>query len=461
MFKKVLIANRGEIALRVIRACKELGIETVTVHSTEDVDQLHVKLSDYSYCIGPARASDSYLNIPSIVTVAVETGCDALHPGYGFLSENPEFVKVLEDLDIKFIGPSAQTIMDMGDKAKAREMMIANGVPVVPGSDSEVDTVEEAKKIAKEIGYPILVKASRGGGGKGMRRIYSEEELEEGYLSAKQEAAASFGSDGVYIEKLVIDPKHIEFQILRDNFGNAVHLGERHCSIQRRNQKLIEESPAKGMSEELRAQMGEAAIKAAIASNYQNAGTVEFILDRDGNYYFIEMNTRLQVEHPVTEMIAGVDLVKEQLRIAAGLRLNYKQEDIKLDGYAMEVRVNSEDPVQNFMPSTGTIDFFFGPGGFNTRFDTYLFNGVSISPYYDSMLGKIIVKGATRLEAIRKMRRAIEETIISGITTNLAYQYSILHVNEFIRGDYDTGFIPKYHDEIIEWINRIEETDER
>lgn len=461
MFKKVLIANRGEIALRIIQACKELGIETVTVHSTEDKDQLHVKLADYSYCIGPAKATESYLNIPSIVTVAVESGCDALHPGYGFLSENPEFVEVLEDLGIKFIGPSAKTIMDMGDKAKARDLMIANGVPVVPGSDGEVETIEEAKKIAAEIGYPILIKASRGGGGKGMRRVFEEENLEEGFLSAKQEAAAAFGHDGVYIEKLIIDPKHIEFQILRDSYGNTVHLGERHCSIQRRNQKLIEESPAKGMTGELREEIGLAAINAAVASEYENAGTVEFVLDSDNNYYFIEMNTRLQVEHPVTEMVTGIDIVKEQFRIAAGLKLSVTQDEVRFDGHAIEVRVNSENAVQNFMPSIGTIDFLFVPGGFNTRFDTYLYNGATISPYYDSMLGKIIVKGSSRLDAIRKMRRAIEETIISGIETNLAYQYTILHINEFIRGDYDTGFITKYHDEIIDWINRIEETDER
>ncbi len=461
MFKKVLIANRGEIALRIIQACKELGIETVTVHSTEDKDQLHVKLADYSYCVGPAKATESYLNIPSIVTVAVESGCDALHPGYGFLSENPEFVAVLEDLGIKFIGPSAKTIMDMGDKSKARDLMIANGVPVVPGSDGEVETIEEAKEIAAKIGYPVLIKASRGGGGKGMRRVFEEENLEEGFFSAKQEAGAAFGHDGVYIEKLIIDPKHIEFQILRDSYGNTVHLGERHCSIQRRNQKLIEESPAKGMTSELREAIGTAAINAAIASEYENAGTVEFVLDRDNNFYFIEMNTRLQVEHPVTEMVTGIDIVKEQFRIAAGLKLSMTQEEVRFDGHSIEVRVNSENPVQNFMPSIGSIDFLFVPGGFNTRFDTYLYNGATISPYYDSMLGKIIVKGSSRLDAIRKMRRAIEETIISGIETNLAYQYTILHINEFIRGDYDTGFVPKYHEEIIDWINRIEVTDER
>ncbi len=461
MFKRVLIANRGEIALRIIRACKELGIETVTVHSTEDADQLHVKLADYSFCIGGPKSYESYLNIPAIVTVALELGCDALHPGYGFLSENPEFVRILEDLGIKFIGPSADTITAMGDKAVARRMMENCGVPVGPGSAGEGGSVAEAAEVCKEIGYPVLIKASRGGGGKGMRRVFSEEELESELQAAKREAKASFNDDGVYIEKLILNPKHIEVQILRDARGNTIHLGERHCSIQRRNQKMIEEAPAKGVSDELRAKMGEAAIKAAIASNYENAGTVEFILDKEGHFYFIEMNTRIQVEHPVTEMVTGVDLVKEQVRIAAGLKLSKTQDEIVLSGHAIEVRVNGENPLMNFMPSTGKIDFFFGPGGFNTRFDTYLFNGAKISPHYDSMLGKIIVKGETRLEAIKKMRRAIEETIISGIRTNLGYQYSILFIGAFIRGEYDTGFIAEHNDEIIEWINRIEGLDVR
>ncbi|MDO5690607.1 MAG: acetyl-CoA carboxylase biotin carboxylase subunit [Tissierellia bacterium] len=461
MFKRVLIANRGEIALRIIRACKEMGIETVAVHSTEDADQIHVKLSDYSVCIGGPRSFESYLNMAAIVTVALKSGCDALHPGYGFLSENPEFVRVLQDLDIKFIGPSADTIASMGDKSVARQLMIDNDVPVVPGSDGEVETLEEAELVCNQIGYPVLIKASRGGGGKGMRKVFAPEELENEFFAAKREAQASFDDEGVYIEKLIINPKHIEVQILRDQFGNTIHLGERQCSVQRRNQKMIEEAPAKGVTEQMRKQMGDAAIKAAEASNYENAGTVEFILDEKDNFYFIEMNTRIQVEHPVTEMVTGVDLVKEQIRIASGLKLSKTQEEIQIDGHAIEVRVNGENPMMNFMPSTGHIDFFFGPGGFNTRFDTYLYNGAKVSPHYDSMLGKIIVKGETRLEAIRRMRRAIEETFISGIHTNLGYQYAILFTYDFIRGDYNTGFIEEHNEEIIEMINRIEDINGR
>lgn len=460
MFKRLLIANRGEIAIRIIRACKELGIETVTVHSEEDAGSLHTKLSDYSYCIGPARSDKSYLNTQAIITVAAETGCDALHPGYGFLSENPEFVKVIEDLGIKFIGPSADSIAQMGDKQIAREIMEKNGVPTVPGSDGELGNLEEAFEVAESIGYPVLLKASRGGGGKGMREVFEPEDMEAAFLAAKQEALASCGSDALYMEKLIIKPKHVEFQILRDSFGNTVHLGDRHCSIQRRNQKMVEEGPSPFLSEELREEMGEVSKRAAIASGYENAGTVEYILDDEDNYYFIEMNTRLQVEHGVSEMVTGVDIVKEQIRIAAGLKLSVEQEDVKIDGHCIEIRVNAENPVQNFMPSTGTIDFLFTPGGFNTRFDSFLHQGAKVSPFYDSMLGKILVKGKTRLEAIRMMRRAIEETIIEGVHTNLAYQYSILFIRDFIKGDYNTSFIQEHNATIMEWIRDIEEIGE-
>lgn len=459
MFKKVLIANRGEVALRIIRTCKELGIETVTIHSEEDKEQLHVKLSDYSYCIGKANASNSYLNIPSIITIALKTNCDAIHPGYGFLAENFEFVKVLEDLGIKFIGPSSKTIKLMGDKIEARKLMKKNNIPVIPGSFNNITSLDEAIKICKQIGYPVLIKSTFGGGGRGMRKVFSEEELKTAFYSAKQEAMSAFGNDNLYIEKLILNPKHIEFQILRDSFGNTVHLFERHCSIQRKNQKMIEEAPYKNLDNELRKKMGDTAVKIANICNYENAGTVEFILDGN-NFYFMEMNTRLQVEHPITEMITNIDIVKEQIKISNGIKLNLKQEDIKIEGHSIEVRINSENPLNNFSPSTGYVDFLFCLQGFNVRFDTYLFNGAKISPFYDSMIGKIIVKGSNRLEAIRKMRTTIENTIISGIDTNLSYQYGILHTNDFIRGDYNTNFIEKHHEEILNWINKIEEINE-
>lgn len=457
MFKKILIANRGEIALRILRSCKELGIKVVTVYSEADKDQLHVKLADESYCIGPARSQHSYLNVSNLLTVATETGCEAIHPGYGFLSENPEFATIVEDLGITFIGPSAHTIQTMGDKAAARKLMIANDIPVVPGSEDVVNSVDEAKQIAEEMGYPVLIKASRGGGGKGMRRVDTPEELEAKFISASEEAKKAFGDGSVYIEKLILGPRHVEVQVLRDNFGNAVHLGERHCSIQRSHQKMIEEAPYTKLTPEKRKEMGEVAVKVAHACDYRNAGTVEFLFDENGDFYFIEMNTRLQVEHPVTEMITGIDLVKEQLRIATGLPLKISQDDIQFDGHAIEVRVNAEDVSKNFMPSTGTVTYLLTPGGFDTRFDSYLYQGAEISPFYDSMIGKIIVKGKTRLEAIRKMRRAIEECIVHGVTTNLPYQYSILHRNDFLRNTYDTGFVEKNHEAIMGWIHDVME----
>lgn len=460
MFKKVLIANRGEIAIRIIRACKELGIETVAIYSTEDEDALHVKLADEAYCVGKARSNESYLNIPSIASVAAQTGCEAVHPGYGFLSESPEFVRVLEDLNIKFIGPMAHTMELMGDKAMAKAMAIRAKVPVVPGSKGVVTTADEAEEIANTMGYPVLIKASYGGGGKGMRRANSPSEIRDAFIAASTEAKSSFGNGDVYIEKLILDPKHIEIQILRDSYGNSIHLGERHCSIQRRNQKMIEEAPYRRMSDELRQEMGEAAKRLADECDYESAGTVEYIMDENNNYYFIEMNTRAQVEHPVTEMITGVDIIKEQIKLAAGLKLSYKQEDIEIRGHAIEVRVNAENPLTGFMPSTGTIEEVFVPGGVDTRFDTSIYPGSRISPYYDSMVGKIIVKGRTRLDAIKKMRRAIEETFIEGISTNLGYQYSILHVYDFIRDIYDTGFIERNHEKIMAWIEDVESIDE-
>lgn len=448
MIKRVLVANRGEIAVRIIRACKEMGIETVAVYSEEDQDQLYVSLADYSYCIGPAKSTESYLNMKAIVSVALASKCDALHPGYGFLSENPEFVNLLEENNIKFIGPSAQSINKMGDKAEARKLMMSNQVPVTPGSDDEIESLEEAKEIAADLGYPILIKASRGGGGKGMRRADCEDELKDAFYGAKQEAKSAFGEDGVYIEKLILNPKHIEIQILRDSHGNSIHLGERHCSIQRRNQKMIEEAPYINMTEDLREEMGQAAINAAEACDYENAGTIEFIMDDDNNYYFMEMNTRLQVEHPVTEMVTDFDIVKEMIRIACGEELSISQGDVKICGHSIEVRMNSEDPLMDFMPSSGIAEFVHLPQGFNTRVDSYLFIGAKVSPYYDSMLGKIIVKGQDREEAIEKMKSAIEETKIDGIKTNLPYQMAILETEDFIGGDYDTGFIEDNKDQI-------------
>lgn len=455
MLKRVLIANRGEIAIRIIRSCRELGIETVSVYSTVDKDQLHVLMADYSICIGGPRSQDSYLNVDNILTAAIEMNCDGIHPGYGFMSENPNFARLVEENEMKFIGPAGDIIELMGEKSKARDLMKANGVPTVPGSEGIIKSFDEALEIAEKIGYPVLIKASSGGGGRGMRAVFSKDKLKDAYNSAKSEAMQAFGNDEVYLEKLILNPKHIEFQILADRHGNVVHLGERECSIQRKNQKMIEESPSIFLSNSLREEMGQVAIKAAKACNYENAGTVEFIVDKEGNYYFIEMNTRIQVEHPVTEMVTGVDLLREQLRIASGLKLPFKQEDIKLRGHAIEVRVNAENPLEEFKPNVGKVDFFFQPGGFSTRFDTFLFSDCEVSPFYDSMLGKIIVHGDTRLEAIRRMRRAIEETIISGITTNLGIQYAILHDPVFLRGNYSTAYIEERLEYLLEQIKVI------
>lgn len=451
MFRRILIANRGEIAVRIIRACIEMNIETVAVYSTADKECLHVKLATQAVCIGPAKAADSYLNMKSILTAAVETNCDAIHPGFGFLSENSEFARLCEECNIKFIGPKADVIDAMGNKAMAKTMMRNGNVPVVPGSIGALKDYAEAEKIADEVGYPVLLKASAGGGGRGMRRAETREQLESAYEEAKAEARACFGNDEMYLEKLIINPRHIEFQILADEFGNVVHLGERDCSIQRKNQKLIEESPCMLLSEELRTKMGDAAVNAAKASGYTNAGTVEFVLDEKENFYFIEMNTRIQVEHGVTEMVTGIDLVKEQIRIAFHQPLTFTQDDVHLNGHAMECRINAEDPAKGFLPNSGKISFLNLPGGPGVRVDTLLYNGYETSPFYDSMMAKIIVHAPTRLEMIRRMRRALMELSTEGITTTSDFDYLILFHPDFIKGKFNVGFIEEHMEEILTW----------
>lgn len=441
MFKKILIANRGEIAVRIIRACKEMGIDTVAVYSEADREALHVMLADEAVCIGPARSKDSYLNMQNIISATVLTGATAIHPGFGFLSENSSFARMCEDCNITFIGPKADTIDLLGNKSKARETMLKAGVPVVPGSEGEVETVNDALKLASSIGYPVMIKASAGGGGKGMRAVFNEEDLEKAYNSAKAEAKAAFADDKVYIEKLIIHPKHIEFQILADSHGNVVHLGERDCSVQRRNQKMIEESPSAIMTPELRYQMGTAAVKAAKATGYVNAGTIEFLLDQSGNYYFMEMNTRIQVEHPVTEMVTGIDMIKAQIRIACGEEMSYRQENIEFRGHAIECRINAEDPSKNFMPCPGRVENVLFPGGFGVRVDSALYPGYVVPSCYDSMLAKVIAYGSDREEAIQRMKRALSELIIDGIQTNVEYQYELLEREEILTGKYHTGLI--------------------
>ena len=451
MFQRVLIANRGEIAVRIARACRELGVETVSVYSQADADALHVQLATRAVCIGPAKAADSYLNVDALLTVAKETGCDAVHPGYGFLSESAEFSDKCAEMGLRFIGPSGDVIRMMGNKSAARDLMKKHHVPVVPGSDGAVETAEEAGKIAAEIGYPVLVKASAGGGGRGMRRVDSPEEMESKFQQARAEALACFGDGQLYVEKLILNPKHIEFQILADRQGNVIHLGERDCSIQRKNQKLVEESPSKALTPELREAMGQAAVAAAKAAGYENAGTIEFVLDQEGHFYFIEMNTRIQVEHPVTEMVTGLDLVREQLRIAAGLPLSVSQEDVVLRGHALECRINAEDAAQDFRPCPGTTKFLHFPGGPGVRVDSLLYNGYEVSPFYDSLVAKVIVHAPTRLEAIRRMRRALEEMIIDGYPTTADFCHLIMYHPDFIKGQYDTGFLPAHMDELLNW----------
>ena len=450
MFRRVLIANRGEIAVRIIRACRELEIETVAVYSAADRDALHVQLATRAVCIGPARAAESYLNQAAILTAAVETGCDAVHPGYGFLSENPDFADLCAKCGLKFIGPSGDVIRQMGSKAAAKALMRRSGVPVVPGSEGAVD-LEEARRVADEVGYPVLVKASAGGGGRGMRRVDRPEDLPALFQAAQSKAVACFGNGELYVEKLILHPRHIEFQILADRHGNVIHLGERDCSIQRKNQKLVEESPSKVLTPQLREQMGAAAVAAAKAAGYENAGTIEFVVDQEGHFYFIEMNTRIQVEHPVTEMVTGLDLVREQLRIAAGLPLSVKQEEVVQQGHAIECRINAEDFKAGFRPCPGTTKFLHFPGGPGVRVDSLLYNGYAVSPYYDSLVAKVIVHAPTRLEAIRRMRRALEEMIIDGYPTTADFCHLIMYHPDFIKGQYDTGFLPAHMDELLNW----------
>ena len=451
MFQRILIANRGEIAVRILRACRELGVDTVAVYSSADADALHVQLATQAVCIGPAKAADSYLNVDALLTVARQTGCDALHPGYGFLSENAEFAQRCADLELTFIGPSGDVIRTMGNKAAARALMQSHGVPVVPGSDGPVSTAQDAQAVAEAIGYPVLVKASAGGGGRGMRRVDRPEELVAKFEEARAEALACFGDGQLYLEKLILNPRHIEFQILADRHGAVIHLGERDCSIQRRNQKLLEESPSKALTPELRERMGAAAVAAARAAGYVNAGTIEFVLAPDGQFYFIEMNTRIQVEHPVTELVTGLDLVREQIRVSAGLPLSVTQEEVLFRGHAIECRINAEDPAKGFQPCPGRIDFLHLPGGYGVRVDTGLYTGYELPPYYDSLMAKLIVYAPTRLEAIRRMRRALEELVIEGPATNTDLLHQILHHPDFVRGNYSTGFLEAHMDTLLAW----------
>lgn len=441
MFHKVLIANRGEIAVRIIRACREMGIATVAVFSEPDRDALHTQLADEAVCIGPAKGIDSYLNMENIISAAVAKKVQAIHPGFGFLAENSTFATMCRECNIQFIGPSPEVIDKMGNKSNAREMMKKADVPVIPGSDGTVDTIEDAVEIAKELGYPVMIKAAAGGGGKGIRIVKEENELKQAYESAKSETIAAFGDDKMYMEKVIEHARHIEIQILCDRFGNVVHLGERDCSLQRRNQKVLEEAPSIAISNEIREKMGDAAIRAAKTVGYENAGTIEFLYDKAGNFYFMEMNTRIQVEHPVTEMITGIDIVKEQLKIASGERLKLNQKDIVIHGHAIECRINAENPKLNFTPSPGHIDFLLMPGGMGTRIDSAIYAGCDIPPFYDSMLAKVIVHDNNRIEAIEKMRRCLHEFIIEGVTTNIEFMEEILENEKYIKGDFDTSFI--------------------
>ena len=444
MFKKVLVANRGEIAVRVIRACRELGIPTVAVYSQADAKSLHVRLATDAFCIGPAQSSESYLNIPAIISTALMSGCDAIHPGYGFMSERADFVDICAKHGIKFIGPSSDSMQKMGDKATARKTMIENNVPVTPGTDI-INSVADLKEFAKKAGYPIILKATAGGGGKGMRIVRSDDELESNMQLCQQEAEKFFGNPGIYAEKFLENPRHIEVQILADSFGNVIHLGERDCSIQRRHQKLLEEAPSPAIDEKTRQEMGAAAVRAAKAIKYEGAGTCEFLLDNDGKWYFMEMNTRVQVEHCVTEMISQVDIVREQIRVAAGKKLNYTQEDIILKGHAIECRINAEDSENGFMPCPGTIDAYLAPGGFGVRVDSHVYAGYKIPPYYDSMIGKLICWGRTRNEARRRMYQALKEYVVLGIKTTIPFHQQIVEDDVFISGEFNTGFIEDWY----------------
>ncbi|SMO34788.1 acetyl-CoA carboxylase biotin carboxylase subunit [Gracilimonas mengyeensis] len=441
MFNKILIANRGEIALRVIRTCKELGIKTVAVYSTADANSLHVKFADEAVCIGPPAGKDSYLKIPSILAAAEITNAEAIHPGYGFLSENAEFSRICQEHDIKFIGPSPDAIGKMGDKAVAKATMIANDVPVVPGSDGVVESYEDAKKVCDEIGFPVIIKASAGGGGRGMRLVMEADELEKNYKMCRNEAETAFNNPAVYIERFVTNPHHVEIQVLSDQHGNHIHLGERDCSLQRRHQKVLEESPSPLMTEELRERMGTAATNAAKAVDYEGAGTVEFLVDDDHNFYFMEMNTRIQVEHPVTEEVTGIDLIEQQIRVAAGEKLS--DEPIEFENHSIECRINAEDPEHNFRPSAGEIKVFHPPGGHGVRLDTHAYSGYRIPPHYDSMIAKLIVCAPTREQAIKKMKRALQEFIIEGVKTTIPYHIQLMDDENFINGTFDTKYLER------------------
>ena len=449
MFKKVLIANRGEIAVRIIRACREMGIQTVAVCSEADRDALHTQIADEDVCIGPAQSRDSYLNPQAILSACQVTGAEALHPGFGFLSENPTFARMCERCGITFIGPSYRSMEKMGDKAEARRTAQAAGVPVTPGSDGIVATLEEAKAAASHVGYPVLIKATAGGGGRGMRIAASAEELPSALITAKAEALACFNDDRVYVEKFVKNPRHIEIQLMADTFGHVVHLGERDCSIQRRNQKILEESPSPFMDEKLRARMGLAAVRLAESVGYIGAGTIEFLVDEQKNFYFMEMNTRIQVEHPVTEAVTGTDLVQEQILVAAGETLRFRQKDIQLSGHSIECRINAEDPQHDFRPCPGTIESLHVPGGPGVRVDSAIYQGYTVPPYYDSLIAKLIVHAPTRMEAILRMRRALSEFLISGIATNIDFHLSILRDPEFVEGRYDIGYLARKTDALL------------
>lgn len=444
MIRKILIANRGEIAVRIIRACREMGIATVAVYSEADREALHTQLADEAVCIGPAAATDSYLNMEQILSACIATKADAIHPGFGFLSENSRFVEMCEKCNITFIGPTAEMMDKMGNKSQARLTMIEAGVPVVPGTKEPVYDAKRGAAMAEDIGYPVMIKASSGGGGKGMRIAFGPDDFEENFQVAQLESVRGFGDNTMYIEKYVQEPRHIEFQIMADKFGNVVQFGERDCSIQRNHQKMIEESPSVALTPELRRRMGDAAVRAAKAVHYESAGTIEFLLDKDKNFYFMEMNTRIQVEHPVTEMVSGVDLMKEMIRVAAGEPLSVKQEDIHLQGHAMECRINAEDPAHHFRPCPGVIEEIHLPGGNGVRIDTAAYNGYEIPPFYDSMIAKVIVHGRTRQEAIDKMRSTLGELIIDGVTTNVDFQYEILDNEDFQAGEITTDFIPMH-----------------
>ncbi|NNU89113.1 acetyl-CoA carboxylase biotin carboxylase subunit [Anoxybacillus sp. CHMUD] len=445
MIKKLLIANRGEIAVRIIRACKELGIETVAVFSEADREALHVQLADEAYCIGPKTSKDSYLNFTNIMSVATLTQCDAIHPGYGFLAENADFAELCRECNVTFVGPSPEAITKMGTKDVARETMRQAGVPIVPGSQGIIESIDEAIALASEIGYPVIIKATAGGGGKGIRVARNEQELIKGITITQQEAATAFGNPGVYIEKYIEDFRHVEIQVLADSYGNVIHLGERDCTIQRRLQKLLEETPSPVLDEEMRQKMGEAAVKAAQAVQYTGAGTVEFIYDyRNRQFYFMEMNTRIQVEHPVTEMVTGVDLIKEQIRVASGEKLTLKQEDVTFNGWSIECRINAENPVKNFMPSAGKIQMYLPPGGFGVRVDSAAYPGYTIPPYYDSMIAKLIVHAPTREEAIARMKRALSEFVIEGVHTTIPFHLKLLEHEKFVEGNFNTKFLETY-----------------